>query len=79
VPDNDYAGLAGMGRWAEQLDGITAIQAIYDYSKLLRDDGQPVKDLRDFLKIDDDQWREILKEQSPLATFILYLKQLNEK
>ncbi|MDR1457444.1 MAG: hypothetical protein LBI47_01160, partial [Puniceicoccales bacterium] len=29
VPDNDYAGLAGMGRWAEQLDGITAIQAIY--------------------------------------------------
>jgi hypothetical protein len=22
VPDNDYAGLAGVNRWAEQLDGI---------------------------------------------------------
>jgi hypothetical protein len=79
VPDNDYAGLAGMGRWAEQLDGITATQAIYDYSKLVRDDGQPVKDLRDFLKIDDDQWREKLNKQSPLATFILYLRNSTKK
>jgi hypothetical protein len=68
-----------MNRWAEQLDGITAIQTIYDYSKLLRDDGQPVKDLRDFLKTDDYQWREKLKEQSPLATFILYLNNLTKK
>jgi hypothetical protein len=79
VPDNDYAGLTGMSHWGKQLDGITGISFVCNYSKLLRNDGQPVKDLRDFLKTDDYQWREILNKQCPLATFILYLRKLNEK
>ncbi|MDR0692998.1 MAG: hypothetical protein LBF49_00275 [Puniceicoccales bacterium] len=78
LPDNDYAGLSGMHRWAEQLDGIVAVNVVYDYSKLLRDDGKPVKDLRDFLRVKRDQLGGE-KIKSPLVSFILCLKNISEE
>ncbi|MDR2628847.1 MAG: hypothetical protein LBC30_02560 [Puniceicoccales bacterium] len=68
-PDYDSAGINGMSRWEKQLDGIAATFWVFDYAGLVRDDGQPVKDLRDFLRVHVDQWK-MKGIQNPLASFI---------
>jgi hypothetical protein len=68
-PDYDAAGINGMSRWGKQLDGIAATFRVFNYSGLVRDDGQRVKDLRDFLRVNVDQWK-MKGTQNPLASFI---------
>jgi hypothetical protein len=63
-PDYDAAGITGMSRWRKQLNGIAAEFEVFDYTGMIRDDGKPVKDLRDFLHIDVDQW-----VHQPVAVF----------
>jgi hypothetical protein len=69
-PDYDAAGIEGMARWHDQLNGIAAGFEVFDYTCLLRDDGQKVKDLRNFLRVDVDQWESCQSVRYPLAQFI---------
>jgi hypothetical protein len=69
-PDYDLAGISGATRWHRQLDGIVAGFKMFNYKELLRDDGQPVKDLRDFLRVDVDQWEMDADVRSPLGNFV---------
>jgi hypothetical protein len=54
-PDYNAAGITGMSHWRKQLKGKVAEFEVFDYTGMVRDDGQPVKDLRDFLHVDVDQ------------------------
>jgi hypothetical protein len=69
-PDYDAAGITGMTRWRKQLNGIAAEFEVFDYTGMVRDDGQQVKDLRDFLHIDVDQWERSLAIRHPLGSFL---------
>jgi hypothetical protein len=69
-PDYDAAGITGMSRWRKQLNGIAAEFEVFDYTGMVRDDGKPVKDLRDFLHIDVDQWERSLSIRYPLGSFL---------
>jgi hypothetical protein len=69
-PDYDAAGITGMAHWRKQLKGIAAEFEVFDYTGMVRDDGQPVKDLRDFLHIDGDQWEQSLAVRYPLGSFL---------
>jgi hypothetical protein len=69
-PDYDTAGITGMAHWRKQLKGIAAEFEVFDYTGMVRDDGQPVKDLRDFLHIDGDQWEQSLSIRYPLGSFL---------
>jgi hypothetical protein len=40
------------------LRGIVGAFKIFDYVGLLRDDGQSIKDVRDFRRVGIDQWEE---------------------
>ncbi|MDR2628911.1 MAG: hypothetical protein LBC30_02905, partial [Puniceicoccales bacterium] len=68
-PDYDAAGITGMSRWRKQLNGMTAEFEVFDYTGMVRDDGKPVKDLRDFLHIDVDQWERSMAIRYPLGSF----------
>jgi hypothetical protein len=41
-----------MSRWKAYLEGTAATFEIFDYAKLVRDDGKLIKDFRDCLRID---------------------------
>jgi hypothetical protein len=69
-PDYDAAGITGMSHWRKQLKGIAAEFEVFDYTGMVRDDGKPVKDLRDFLHIDVDQWERSLAIRYPLGSFL---------
>ncbi|MDR2628486.1 MAG: hypothetical protein LBC30_00600, partial [Puniceicoccales bacterium] len=68
-PDYDVAGITGMAHWRKQLNGMTAEFEVFDYTGMVRDDGKPVKDLRDFLHIDGDQWERSMAIRYPLGNF----------
>ena len=55
-PDYDSAGKKGASCWEQQLRTVNAFIKVYDFYRLIRDDGEPVEDLRDFLRVDYDQW-----------------------
>jgi hypothetical protein len=78
-PDYDVAGINGMSRWEKQLDGIAATFKVFDYAGLVRDDGKPIKDLRDFLRVDIDQWEKEQDVRSPLLSFICPLLDKNKE
>jgi hypothetical protein len=61
-----------MSRRQKQLEGIAVTFEIFDSAGLMRDDGQPIKDLRDFLRIDMDQWENDKNINSPLTNFLSY-------
>lgn len=46
----------GFANWAVQLLCAGAEVDCYSFAGLLRDDGQPVRTLNDFVRIDPDQW-----------------------
>jgi hypothetical protein len=69
-PDYDFAGINGMARWEKQLHGIATTFKVFDYAGLVRDDGKSIKDLRDFLRVDIDQWEKEQDVRSPLVSFI---------
>jgi hypothetical protein len=71
-PDYDSAGINGIFCWQKQLQGIAATFEIFDYAGLIRDDQQPIKDLRDFLRIVMDQWENDKNINSPLTNFLSY-------
>jgi hypothetical protein len=68
-PDYDSAGITGMSRWRKQLENIAAEFEVFDYTGLVCDDGKPVKDLRDFLRVDVDQWERSHAVRHPLDNF----------
>jgi hypothetical protein len=74
-PDYDIAGRGGMFLWERQLRGIVEAFKVFDYGGLLRDDGQPIKDVRDFLRVDIDQWEENTAVRYPFGTFISQLRE----
>jgi len=55
-PDYDSAGIAAAVMWKKQLETAGASVTLFDFIDLFRDDGQPVNDLRDFLRVDADPW-----------------------
>jgi hypothetical protein len=55
-PDYDPPGNSGMAHWESQLRGIAKAFNVFDYETSLRDDGLEVNDLRDFVRINVDQW-----------------------
>jgi hypothetical protein len=69
-PDYDSAGFGGMSRWERQLKGIAATFHVFDYGGLSRDDGERIKDLRDFVRIDVDQWESDWEARCPFSNFI---------
>ena len=52
----DDEGQKAEGRWWRQLKEAGATVDGFDFSGLIRSDGQPVGDLNDFCLIDADQW-----------------------
>jgi hypothetical protein len=74
-PDYDAAGITGMARWERQLKGIARDFKVFDYCGLLRDDGQPIKDVRDFLRVDIGQWKTVTDIGFPFGAFIAELKE----
>jgi hypothetical protein len=69
-PDYDLAGIRAVARWHKQLEGTAAELKVFDYMELLRDDGYPIKDLRDFLRVGADQWETDGNVRSPLLNFV---------
>jgi hypothetical protein len=69
-PDYDSAGINGVNRWEKQLDGVAQSFHALDYGGLRRDDGQRIKDLRDFLRIAVDSWELDGGVRSPIGRFI---------
>jgi hypothetical protein len=45
--DNDEAGCAAFARWSRQLAGVGAVVDGFDFSGLIRSNGEPAKDLND--------------------------------
>jgi hypothetical protein len=54
--DNDKPGELAAMRWAAQLQAASVVVDGYSFDGLLQNDGRPVKDLNDLLRIDADQW-----------------------
>jgi hypothetical protein len=69
-PDYDNAGTAGVTRWEGQLSGIASSFKVFDYAGLRRSDGEPIKDLRDFLRIGEEDWQTDWEVRNPLSCFI---------
>ncbi|MDR2629090.1 MAG: hypothetical protein LBC30_03825 [Puniceicoccales bacterium] len=78
-PDYDFAGINGMSRWGKRLVGIAATFRVFEYTKLVWDDDQRIKDLRDFLRADGDQWESEQIVRSPLASFVCLYHNQGEK
>lgn len=55
-PDADKAGREGAVKTHRQLKAAGISSIAYRFDGLKRMDGKPVKDLRDFLSVDADQW-----------------------
>jgi hypothetical protein len=69
-PDYDRAGIRGMYRWEKQLHDTTAKFRIFDYGHLRRNDGESIKDLRDFVHVSVDDWEESGEIRTPLSHFL---------
>jgi len=68
--DADEPGRAGGRRWRDQLGPCCRRVRLYNFSGLSRDDGRPVKDLRDFLHVSADDWEDDSEVSMPVTTFI---------
>jgi hypothetical protein len=69
-PDYDSAGIRGGRSWEGQLRSIANRLCIYDYVGLKRNDGQPVKDLRDFLRVNVDSLADEIEVRLPFESFL---------
>lgn len=54
-PDNDNAGKAALNRWGKSIEAYANV-CYFDFEGYHTQDGKPVKDLNDFLRIDYDEW-----------------------
>lgn len=67
--DADDPGIIGARRWRDQLNEHCRIVQLYRFKGLRRDDGQPVKDLRDFLRVSIDDWEADPDVSMPVTQF----------
>jgi hypothetical protein len=68
--DADSPGLTGARRWRDQLDPHCRMVRLYQFKGLTRDDGEPVKDLRDFLRVRIDDWEAEPEVSMPVTQFL---------
>ena len=68
--DSDKAGKAGARRWLDQLNPHCRCIQTYWFKDLRRDDGEPVKDLRDFLRVHVDDWEADPEVTMPVTHFL---------
>jgi hypothetical protein len=73
-PDYDAAGIRGMTQWCKQLNNVAAGIEVFDYCHLKRDDGDSIKDLRDFLRVDADQREQSTTVAYPISQFVSKIK-----
>jgi DNA primase len=69
-PDYDAAGMMAAKRWESQLKGYANHVKIFDFNGLTREDGNPIKDLRDFLAVEVDKWDSDYEIRNPLGNFM---------
>lgn len=65
--DRNRTGEMAVERWGNQLHGVGADVDAFEFSGLIRSDGQPVKDLNDFALICVDEWES--KRETLNSTF----------
>jgi hypothetical protein len=68
--DADSPGLHGARRWRDQLNPVCRMVRLYKFDGLRREDGQPVKDLRDFLRVHFDDWEADPEVSMPVTQFL---------
>jgi hypothetical protein len=78
-PDYDRAGLRGCLRWELQLRDVAGEFSICDYGGLKRDDGLPIKDLRDFVRLGADDEGAIFLAASLLRSKFSAGRSQNER
>ena len=76
-PDYDSAGLSGARHWTEELGEVAGAIRFFDYAGLRTEDGQPVKDLREFLRVNPDSFDCHHEVQYPLGAFLVALQTHN--
>jgi hypothetical protein len=69
-PDYDGAGIRAVKKWWSQLQPIANRFSVFDYEGLVRDDGQAVKDLRDFVRVSPDGQEKSRDVRHPLRSFL---------
>lgn len=67
--DADDPGIMGARRWRDQLNEHCRVVQLYRFKGLRRDDGKPVKDLRDFLSVHIDDWEADPDVSMPVTQF----------
>ena len=68
--DADDPGINGARRWRDQLNEHCRHVRIYQFKGLRRDDGEPVNDLRDFLRAYIDDWEADPEVSMPVTSFL---------
>ncbi len=68
--DADNPGIRGAKRWRDQLNEHCRFVRIYQFKGLRRDDGEPVNDLRDFLRVYVDDWEADPEVSMPVTDFL---------
>ncbi|MDR2341330.1 MAG: hypothetical protein LBD72_03320 [Puniceicoccales bacterium] len=69
-PDYDTPGIKGVIRWLDQIQSLSATYKIFDYGGLKDTNGDPIKDLRDFLGVDEEEWEHNFAVREPLGNFL---------
>jgi len=69
-PDYDKAGINGCHNWETQLKPMCKAFYVYDFKGLKIDQETPVKDLRDFVQINGDDFEEDREVRYPLSCFL---------
>lgn len=72
-PDVDAAGKEALSRWIEQIRQYAQELYFFNFEGFHRADGQPVKDLSDFMQLDPDEWENSRPYTNP---FYRILKEL---
>jgi hypothetical protein len=65
-PDYDQKGVDGAAVWEKQLHQMGVAVDVFDFEGLLTTDGQPVKDMNDFLCINIDQFENDSDVRNPI-------------
>jgi|GEM_PF-1610147 len=69
-PDYDKPGIIGCHNWEMQLNPICKAFYVYDFKDLKTIQGTPVKDVRDFVQINGDDFEEDREVRYPLSYFL---------
>ena len=69
-PDYDKPGINGCHNWETQLKPICKAFYVYDFEDLKTIQGTPVKDVRDFVQINGDDFEEDREVRYPLSCFL---------